>query len=148
MQSLDIEELGLREVNSRLHQVNDGKFEILNPRGLHNIAVGLDAPLDVTVRGHVGAYCAGMNKHANVTIEGNAGPGLAENIMSGKVHVRGYASQAVGATGHGGLIVVEGDATADVIFTPDIIARRFTHVAEDLAEPRTARLRRRRLQLW
>lgn len=112
MQSLDIEELGLREVNSRLHQVNDGKFEILNPRGLHNIAVGLDAPLDVTVRGHVGAYCAGMNKHAHVTIEGNAGPGLAENIMSGKVHVRGYASQAVGATGHGGLIVVEGDATA------------------------------------
>ena len=114
MQTLDMSEIDLREVNDRLHRAKEqgGKWEILNPRGLHNIAVGLDGPLDVTVRGHVGSYCAGMNQHANVTVEGNAGAGLAENIMSGRVHVRGYASQACGATGHGGLIVVDGDATA------------------------------------
>jgi glutamate synthase domain-containing protein 3 len=66
----------------------------------------------VEVDGHVGYYCAGMNKLATVVIRGNAGPGLAENIMSGRVEVRGDASQAAGATGQGGLIVIGGNASA------------------------------------
>ena len=40
------------------------------------------------------------------------GLGLAENIMSGRVEVRGDASQAAGATGQGGLIVIGGNASA------------------------------------
>jgi glutamate synthase domain-containing protein 3 len=32
--------------------------------------------------------------------------------MSGRVHVKGNASQAAGATGHGGLLVIDGDASA------------------------------------
>ena len=70
------------------------------------------APLDVTIDGHVGYYCAGMNKHANVTINGNAGTGVAENMMSGRVHVKGDASQSAGATGCGGLLVIDGNASA------------------------------------
>ena len=115
MQTLDLDQLGVRAVNERLHKPGDdadGAYEILNPMGRHAIAVGLDHPFEVTVRGHAGYYCASMNKHANVTIEGNAGVGVAENLMSGRVHVTGYASQSAGATGHGGLLVIDGDASA------------------------------------
>ena len=68
--------------------------------------------IEVTIEGHVGYYCAGMNQAASVTIHGHAGQGLAENIMSGVVRVTGNASQAAGASGHGGLVVIEGDASS------------------------------------
>ena len=38
--------------------------------------------------------------------------GVAENMMSGRVHVKGDASQAAGATGCGGLLVIDGNASA------------------------------------
>ena len=53
-----------------------------------------------------------MNKRASVTVNGNAGTGLAENMMSGRVHVKGDASQSAGATGCGGLLVIDGNASA------------------------------------
>ena len=53
-----------------------------------------------------------MNKRAHVTVNGNAGTGLAENMMSGRVHVKGDASQSAGATGCGGLLVIDGNASA------------------------------------
>jgi amidophosphoribosyltransferase len=31
-----------------------------------------------------------MNKQARITVYGNAGPGVAENMMSGRVHVKGF----------------------------------------------------------
>lgn len=116
MRTLDLNEIGLREVN-RCLQNRDGtcgetSYEITSPLGQHAIAVGIDREIDVTIRGHVGYYCAGMNKYARVTIDGNAGVGVAENMMSGEVRVHGYASQSAGATGHGGLLVVDGDASA------------------------------------
>ena len=103
---------GVRSVNRTLHEATGGAFTVHNPQGAHALAAGLDAPLAVTVEGHVGYYCAGMNKHASVTVHGNAGPGLAENIMSGTVRITGNASQSAGATGHGGLVVIEGNASA------------------------------------
>jgi glutamate synthase domain-containing protein 3 len=45
-------------------------------------------------------------------VEGNAGTGVAENMMSGFVHVKGDASQSAGATGCGGLLVIDGNASA------------------------------------
>jgi glutamate synthase domain-containing protein 3 len=47
-----------------------------------------------------------------VTVNGNAGTGLAENMMSGRVHVKGDASQSAGATGCGGLLIIDGNASA------------------------------------
>lgn len=115
MQTLDLDELSVRDVNHRL-QGRDGdtddSYEVLNPRGYHAIAAGIDRPISAVIRGHAGYYCAGMNQKADVTIDGNAGAGVAENIMSGTVRVKGYASQSAAATGHGGLVVIEGDATA------------------------------------
>lgn len=112
----DLKSTTVRELNRAL-QLSNGSgatdlWRVLNPGGKHNLAVGLDAPLQVQIEGHVGYYCAGMNKYAAITVDGNAGPGLAENMMSGVVHVRGNASQYAGATAHGGLLVIEGDASS------------------------------------
>ncbi len=116
MQTIDLAETSLRELNAALQaqhaETNRTAWEILNPRGAHAIAVGLDAPIEVTVRGPTGYYCAGMNKQANVHIEGSAGPGVAENMMSGTVVIEGDASQYAGATGRGGLLVIKGNASS------------------------------------
>ncbi|WP_418789399.1 protein GlxC [Salipiger bermudensis] len=108
-------EIELREVNVSLQgasTTNYTRFEIRNPRGSHAVAVGLDAEIEVTVKGSTGYYCAGMNKLATVHVEGSVGPGAAENMMSGTVIVEGDASQYAGATGHGGLLVIKGNASS------------------------------------
>ena len=116
MQTIDLTEIGLRETNKTLHaqsgDTNQTAWEIINPRGSHAIACGLDAPIEVTVKGSTGYYCGGMNQQATVNIHGSAGPGTGENIMSGKIVIEGDASQYLGATGHGGLIVVKGNASS------------------------------------
>ena len=116
MQSFDLEAQGLRELNKTLHaqaeNTNQTVWEIVNPKGSHAIAVGLDAPIEVNVKGSTGYYCGGMNKQATVHVHGSAGPGTGENIMSGKIIIEGDASQYLGATGHGGLIVVKGNASS------------------------------------
>jgi len=111
--SFDLSTVPLRHVNSVLHQPDlPGEFVIDNPQGAHNVAVGVNAPVKISVTGHVGYYAAGMNQQAEITIDGNAGTGVAENMMSGTVWVKGNASQSAGATAHGGLLVIEGDAAA------------------------------------
>lgn len=116
MQSIDLATQSLRDLNATLQaqkdQTNATEWEILNPRGAHAIAVGLDAPIDVTVRGSTGYYCAGMNKQAQIHVTGSAGPGVAENMMSGTVIIDGDASQYAGATGRGGLLVIKGNAAS------------------------------------
>lgn len=114
---LDPAEVGLREVNSRLHAASGDpgapkRCRIVNPAGRHNLAVGLDAEIEVSIEGHVGYYCAGMNQRATVTIHGNAGVGVAENMMCGAVEVLGDASQAAGATARGGRLLIRGQASA------------------------------------
>jgi glutamate synthase domain-containing protein 3 len=111
--TVDLGASSTREVNQLLASPDAPKIvRITNPRGAHALACGLDGEFDVTIDGHVGYYCAGMNKRATVTINGNAGVGVAENMMSGLVRVSGDASQSAGATAHGGLLVIEGNAAA------------------------------------
>ena len=43
---------------------NERAWRIANPMGAHAVAVGLDVPVSVEIDGHVGYYCAGMNKQA------------------------------------------------------------------------------------
>lgn len=116
MQRIDLATTPLREMNATLQAqgatTNQTEWDILNPRGAHAIAVGLDAPISVTVRGSTGYYCGGMNKQAAITVAGSAGPGVAENMMSGSVVVEGDASQYAGATGRGGLLVIRGNAAS------------------------------------
>jgi glutamate synthase domain-containing protein 3 len=114
---VDLASTSLRELNQRLHDVAGDEpairsWRVLNPNGMHAVACGIDAPVEVEIVGHVGYYCAGMNQRATVRVHGNVGTGVAENIMSGAVIVEGNASQSAGATGRGGLLVVHGDAAA------------------------------------
>ncbi len=116
MQTFDLEAQGLRALNEALHaqaeNTNQTVWKVVNARGSHAIAVGLDAPIEVNVMGSTGYYCAGMNSQATVKIHGSAGPGVAENMMSGTVIIEGDASQYAGATGHGGLLVIKGNASS------------------------------------
>lgn len=116
VRSIDLSQQSVRDLNQALHDQKDDctgtEWEVLNPKGHHNIAVGVDQNLNIDIRGHAGYYCAGMNQHANITIHGMAGQGVAENMMSGSVRVKGDASSAAGATSHGGLLVIEGNAGA------------------------------------
>ena len=116
MQTLDLSKDSLRDVNAALQaqseKTNQTAWEIVNPRGSHAIACGLDAEIEVTVNGSTGYYCGGMNKLATINVTGSVGPGACENMMSGKVIVEGDASQYAGATGHGGLLVIKGNAAS------------------------------------
>ena len=115
-ETIDLDATGVRALNRRLQgrdgPVAGGRFAITNAKGRHALAVGLTEAMDVRIRGHVGYYCAGMNREADVTVEGNAATGVAENLMSGTVRVTGDTSQSAGASGRGGLLVIEGSASA------------------------------------
>ena len=113
-ESVDLATIAVRELNQRLHELGPGgsSWRVTNPNGAHAIAVGLDSQAEVEIDGHVGYYCAGMNKLATVRVRGNCGTGVAENLMSGKVVVDGDASQSAGASGRGGLLVIRGSASA------------------------------------
>lgn len=116
MPAFDLAETPLRSLNEALHTVadvaNDTVFEVLNPRGAHAVAVGVDKPVAVRIHGSVGYYCGGMNDGGDIVVHGSAGPGVAENMMSGKVVIEGDASQYAGATGQGGLLVIRGNASS------------------------------------
>jgi glutamate synthase domain-containing protein 3 len=113
LKEIDLAATPLRELNAALHEPDpEASWRVLNPRGAHALAAGIDAPIEVDIEGHAGYYCAGMNKQATVRVHGNVGVGVAENIMSGRVIVDGSASQSAGATGHGGLVAIRGDASA------------------------------------
>jgi glutamate synthase domain-containing protein 3 len=112
---VDLAETPLRELNQRLHELGGAaprRWRVLNPNGAHAVACGVDAEVEIDVEGHVGYYCAGMNKRATVRVHGNTSTGVAENMMSGLVVVDGNTSQSAGASAHGGLLVVHGDAAA------------------------------------
>lgn len=112
MTQFDLAQDTVRALNQRLHESPEGRWLVLHPNGRHCIAAGVDAPVEIGVQGHVGYYCAGMNKQAHITIKGSAGPGVAENMMSGSVRVKGNVSHCAGASARGGLLTVEGDASA------------------------------------
>ena len=62
--SFDLAEQTVRDLNAYLHagsiaDAASARVVVLNPGGRHAIAVGLDAPYDVEIEGHVGYYCAG-----------------------------------------------------------------------------------------
>jgi methylamine---glutamate N-methyltransferase subunit B len=116
IEKIDLSKTPLRDLNQALHALKAGTnataWEISNPKGSHAVAVGVDAPVRIDVKGSVGYYCAGMNKAAVIVVHGSAGPGCAENMMSGEVRIKGDASQYAGATGKGGLLVIEGNASS------------------------------------
>lgn len=114
VRSFDLATSSVRDLNTFLHGDLAGieQVEVAHPAGNHNLAVGVNAPVTVTIHGHAGYFVGGMNQGADITVHGNAGWSVAENIMSGSVRIEGHASECVGASGHGGLVVVTGDVSS------------------------------------
>lgn len=106
----------VRDLNRFLHEelLESGidKVEVRNPRGLHSLAAGVNAQVEIDILGHGGYFVAGMNQRATIRVHGNVGWSVAENMMSGNVRVAGHASECAGASAHGGLLVIEGDASS------------------------------------
>src|SRR6266851_5215801 len=113
MPTHDLNVTAVRAVNEALHRLspdtNETFWQIENPQGKHAIGVGIDAPVEVEINGHVGYYCGGMNKQAKLRIRGNACTGVAENMMSGLVHVMGDAGDALGDSIYEATIFVRGE---------------------------------------
>ena len=110
--TLDCDELTTRQVNQALRALPPGsKARILNPRGRHNLAVGLVHQLDISIEGDVGHYVGGLCDGPDIRVDGFTGWAAGENLMGGSVRITGNASERVGASAHGGMIVVEGDAS-------------------------------------
>ncbi len=113
MAEYDLTKDDLTDVNYAMQHAEAGdKFAIGNPKGTHNIAVGLTSAISVNIDGPAGYFCGSMNHGATIVVNGSGGQGIASNMMGGKVHVRGNVGASCGATSHGGLIVVDGDAGA------------------------------------
>lgn len=113
MVTLSCAELSVREVNKALRGLEPGtSVRITEPRGSHNLAVGLMIPLSITIEGNAGYYIGGLSDGPEITVEGFVGWGVGENLMSGVVRVRGNASESAGASAHGGMVVIEGDASS------------------------------------
>lgn len=114
--TFDLTRTTVRALNQFLHhelpRAGPQHVEVLHPNGMHNLAVGVDADVQIDIRGHAGYFIGGMNKRARITVHGSVGWSVAENIMSGVVRVRGNASECAGASGHGGLVVIEGNASS------------------------------------
>jgi glutamate synthase domain-containing protein 3 len=110
---LDCSRQSIREINQTLRALPDGAHaRIINPRGKHNLAVGLTRPLEITIEGNAGYYIGGLCDGPDITVDGFVGWSVAENLMSGTVRVRGNASESAGASSHGGMIIIEGDASS------------------------------------
>ena len=118
MQTLDLTETSAcvkptRRFTRRSNDTNQTAWDHRERQsGSHAIACGLDAPIEVTVKGINRLLLrrheqAGHGQHPWL-----CGPGTGENMMSGKIVIEGDASQYLGATGHGGLIVVKGNASS------------------------------------
>ncbi len=110
---LSCAELSVREVNAALRALADGTaVRIAEPRGRHNLAVGLSNRLDIRIAGNAGYFIGGLCDGPDITVDGFVGWSAGENLASGLVRVRGNASECAGASARGGLIAIEGDASS------------------------------------
>ena len=110
--ALDAASLTTREINAALRALPDGASVVIaEPRGRHNLAVGLTNSIAITIDGNAGYYVGGLGDGPDIAVNGFTGWGVGENLMSGTIRVKGSVSQSAAASAHGGLIVVEGDAS-------------------------------------
>lgn len=111
--TLDCRELSTTEINRALRAASDGAVvRILEPRGRHNLAVGLCHHCEITIDGNAGYFIGGLCDGPDITVRGFVGWSVGENLMSGTIRVHGNASECTGASAHGGIIVIEGDASS------------------------------------
>ncbi len=111
MVTLDLSQLSVREANERLRSLGaDGEdVDIANPDARHHIGVGLIHPINVTVRGSAGYFCAGLTDAARFEVTHNVGWGVGDNMYTGQVIVGGNAGAIPGVAIRGAQIVIRGN---------------------------------------
>jgi methylamine---glutamate N-methyltransferase subunit B len=115
--TFDCDTLGTRAVNHALRDLEPGSTAtVTSPGGRHNLAVGLDRPVSVSIEGNAGYFVGGLSgtkggRGPDITVDGFVGWSVGENLMGGTIRVRGSASQCAGASARGGRIMVEGHAS-------------------------------------
>jgi len=111
MVTIDLASLPVREANEELRRYGAAgeDVELINPDARHHLGVGLTTPINVTIRGSAGYFCAGLSDSANFVVERNAGWGLGDNIYKGSVVVKGNAGAIAGVAIRGGEVVIHGN---------------------------------------
>ncbi len=111
MVSLDLAILSVRDANTQLRTLGEAgeDVEILNPDARHHIGVGLTSPINVTVQGSAGYFCAGLTDQARFSVSHNVGWGVGDNMYSGSVVVGGNAGAIPGVAIRGAEIVIKGN---------------------------------------
>lgn len=118
---IDCASLSTREINQAIKASVEGvasnelpnavkPLTLINPNGRHNLAVGVENPIQINFQGSVGYYCGGLCDGANIEIFGTCGWSVGENLMSGQIIVRGNASAQAAASARGGKICILGNA--------------------------------------
>ena len=110
---LSCAELSTREINAALADLPDGaSARVLEPRGRHNLAVGLSNRVRIDIEGNAGYFIGGLGDGPDVVVHGFTGWSVGENLQAGSVRVMGNVSECAGASSRGGTIVIEGDASS------------------------------------
>jgi methylamine---glutamate N-methyltransferase subunit B len=115
--ALDCAVLGVRGVNRVLQALPGGtEVRVDQPRGRHNLAVGVANDVGITVEGNAGYFLGGQcgrgdGSGPDIVVDGFVGWSVGENLMGGSIRVLGSASQSAGSSARGGRIYVEGDAS-------------------------------------
>ncbi len=111
MVTIDLADVAVRQANEliRSHGEAGEDVELVNPDARHHLGVGLTSPINVTIRGSAGYFCAGLSDAAHFVVERNAGWGLGDNIYNGSVVVKGNAGAIAGVAIRGGEVVVHGN---------------------------------------
>jgi formylmethanofuran dehydrogenase subunit C len=114
--TLDCEQLATRDINRMLRELPEGSHvRLLSPKGRHNLAVGIEQDLSITIEGNAGYFIGGLSGSRlggpRITIDGFVGWSVGENLMGGEIKVCGSASQSAGASARGGTLVIEGHAS-------------------------------------
>ena len=111
--TLSCAELSTREINTALAALPDGsRAKIVEPRGRHNLAVGLTNRVSIDIDGNAGYFIGGLGQGPDIVVGGFVGWSVGENLMSGSVRVQGNASECAGSSSHGGTLIIEGDASS------------------------------------
>jgi glutamate synthase domain-containing protein 2/formylmethanofuran dehydrogenase subunit C len=111
MVTIDLAQVPVREANEQLRRISAAgdTVELINPDARHHLGVGLTNPINVTVRGSAGYFCAGLSDSANFVVERNVGWGVGDNIYRGSVVVKGNAGAIAGVAIRGGEVVIHGN---------------------------------------
>lgn len=117
METLDCDLLSVRELNRKLRTFPAGsQVSVINTNGMHNLAVGLEKEISVTLKGNTGYFLGGLcgqsgGSGPEICVEGFVGWSVGENLMGGSVRVNGSASQSAAASARGGMVAIAGDAS-------------------------------------